>query len=45
MEEHIVKIKTLEKITHDVIRIVTDKPAGYQFIPVQATEIAINKDV
>jgi ferredoxin-NADP reductase len=44
MGKHIVKIKSINKVTHDVIRIVTEKPAGYQFTPGQATEIAINKD-
>jgi ferredoxin-NADP reductase len=44
MEKHIVKIESIEKITPDVIRIVTTKPAGYEFIPGQATEIAINKE-
>lgn len=44
MEKYIVKIKSINKVTHDVIRIVTEKPAGYQFTPGQATEIAINKD-
>ncbi len=44
MEKHIVKIKSINKVTHDVIKIVTEKLAGYQFTPGQATEIAINKD-
>lgn len=43
MEEYIVKIKSVDKVTHDVLQIVTDKPRGYQFTPGQATEIAINK--
>ena len=43
METHVVKIKSIEKVTHDVRRIVTDKPAGYHFNPGQATEITINK--
>jgi ferredoxin-NADP reductase len=43
MEKHIVAIRSLEKITHDVVRITTDKPLGYLFIPGQATEIAINR--
>lgn len=38
-----VKIKSIDKITHDVIRIVTEKPAGYRFLPGQATEVSINK--
>lgn len=43
MEKHIVKIESLDLITHDVVKIVTQKPAGYKFNPGQATEIAINK--
>ena len=43
MEEHIVKIKSIEKITHDVVQIVTEKPRHYTFIPGQATEVSINK--
>ncbi len=44
MESHIVKIKSIEKVTHDVLRIVVERPVGYEFIPGQATEVAINKD-
>mgnify|MGYP000744468988 CR=1 FL=1 len=43
MEKYLVKIKSIDKITHDVLRIVTEKPIGYKFTPGQATEIAINK--
>lgn len=43
MEEYIVKIKSVDKVTHDVLQIVTEKPHGYHFTPGQATEIAINK--
>ena len=43
MQQHIVRIESVTKITHDVLSIVTDKPAGYEFNPGQATEIAINK--
>lgn len=44
MESHIVKIKSIGKVTHDVVRIVIEKPtADYTFTPGQATEIAINK--
>ncbi len=43
MEEHIVKIKSITPVTHDVIRVVTEKPADYHFVPGQATEVAINK--
>lgn len=43
MESHIVKIKSIGKITHDVVRIVLEKPDNYTFTPGQATEIALNK--
>ena len=44
MESHIVKIKSIDKITHDVLRIVLQKPDHYTFTPGQATEVAINKE-
>ena len=44
MEEYIVKIENIEKITHDVFRIEVLKPADYSFTPGQATEISINKN-
>lgn len=43
MESHIVKIKSICHVTHDVLRIVLEKPDSYLFTPGQATEIAINK--
>lgn len=43
MEEQIIKIKSVKKITHDVLLIVTEKPQGYKFEPGQATEVSINK--
>lgn len=43
MEEHIVKIRSVHNVTHDVLRFTLDKPAGYNFVPGQATEVAINK--
>lgn len=39
-----IKIKKIEKITHDVRQITTEKPDGYEFNPGQATEVAVNKD-
>lgn len=42
MEEE-VKIKSIENITHNVLRIVTEKPTKLEFVPGQATEISINK--
>lgn len=44
MEEHILKIRSIRNATHDVLRITLDKPSGYNFIPGQATEVAINKE-
>ena len=44
MESHIVKIKSTDHVTHDVVRIIFEKPAGYTFTPGQATEVAINKN-
>lgn len=38
-----VKIKSINKITHDVLQIVTEKPNDYGFKPGQATSISINK--
>lgn len=43
-KKHIVKIKFINFITHDTIRIVTPKPEGFSFIPGQATVVSINKD-
>lgn len=43
MGQYIVKIKSIDKITHDVLQIVTEKPVGYTFIPGQATDVSINK--
>ena len=41
--EHKVKIQSIEPVTHDVLRIVTEKPRPYDFAPGQATDVAINK--
>ena len=43
MEMHTVKIRSIGQVTHDVLRIVTEKPLEYSFTPGQATEISINK--
>lgn len=43
MEEHIVKILSVEPVTHDVKRFKVQKPDGYKFVPGQATDVAINK--
>lgn len=44
MESHIVKIKTIKQVTHDVKSFRIEKPEGYVFKPGQATEVAINKE-
>jgi ferredoxin-NADP reductase len=44
MKQHIVKILSIQHITHDVLKIVTEKPLNYNFTPGQATEISINKE-
>lgn len=43
MRQHLVKIKSIKHITHDVLQIVTEKPKQYIFAPGQATEVSINK--
>ncbi|MFA5974022.1 MAG: hypothetical protein WC780_16865 [Lentimicrobiaceae bacterium] len=44
MKEQVVKIKSIQHITHDVLQIVTEKPEHFNFTPGQATEISINQD-
>ncbi|HQV52469.1 MAG: flavodoxin reductase [Flavobacteriales bacterium] len=39
-----VKIKTIAHATHDVLRIVTEKPDGFDFVPGQATELFVDKN-
>jgi len=43
MENKLVKVKLVRHLTHDVLQIVTERPAGFDFVPGQATEISINK--
>jgi ferredoxin-NADP reductase len=43
MEQHTLKIKSIDKVTHDVLKIVTEKPQQFIFTPGQATEVSINK--
>ncbi|MEP7197501.1 MAG: FAD-binding oxidoreductase [Saprospiraceae bacterium] len=45
METHIVKIISVEFVTHDVKRFIIQKPEGYKFTPGQATEISINTSI
>jgi len=42
--EHIVRIIETSQVTHDVKRFRFQKPAGYTFIPGQATDVSVNKD-
>lgn len=44
MEQHIVKIKSIDQVTHDVLRFETEKPANFIFKPGQASRISINKE-
>lgn len=44
MEQHIVKIKLVDHVTHDVLRFKTEKPANFNFKPGQASRISINKE-
>ena len=43
MEEHIIRILSINPVTHNVRRFKVEKPSGYKYIPGQATEVAINK--
>ena len=42
-EQHIVKVLATEVVTHNVRRIIVQKPAQYNFHSGQATEVAVNK--
>lgn len=44
MQQTKVKINLIENLTHDVLRIITDKPGHINFAPGQAAEISINKN-
>lgn len=44
MKGHLVKIRSIQLITHDVLQIATLKPPQYNFIPGQATGVSINRD-
>lgn len=44
MENPILKITSISRITHDVLQITTNKPMGFDFVPGQAANIAINKN-
>src|ERR1051326_6274967 len=40
---YIVKVLDTEMVTHNVKRFKVEKPAGYTYIPGQATDVSINK--
>jgi ferredoxin-NADP reductase len=42
MDSYIVKVLQTEFVTQNVKRFVVEKPAGYSFMPGQATDVAIN---
>jgi ferredoxin-NADP reductase len=44
MEQHLVKIKSIQHVTYDVLQIRTEKPPQYIYTPGQATEVSINKN-
>lgn len=41
--KEILKIKSIKHVTHDVLGIVLEKPAGLTYIPGQAADISVNK--
>ena len=41
--EHIVKIKDIRQITHNVKRFRFEKPKGFKFVSGQATDVSVNK--
>lgn len=43
MNGNIVRILSIDQVTHDVKRFRFEKPAGYNFVPGQATDVSINK--
>ena len=43
MNLHTIRVKSIENATHNVFRIVTEKPPRYHFESGQATEVSINK--
>lgn len=44
MAQHVIKIKTVDHVTHDVLKIRTERPTDYTFEPGQATLVSINKE-
>jgi len=44
VEQHNVKIVSIKHATHDVLRIFTEKPRHFHFMPGQAANVSINKE-
>ncbi|MET4083212.1 ferredoxin-NADP reductase [Pedobacter sp. UYP30] len=44
MAKHKVNVKSVVKVTHNVLQITTEKPSIFDFTPGQATEIFLNKE-
>jgi len=44
MRQQLVRIKSIEHINYNVLRIVAEKPQHFNFIPGQATEISVNRN-
>lgn len=44
MRQQVVRIISIQHITHDVLQIETEKPKNFSFKPGQATEVSINKN-
>lgn len=44
MEQYIVKVKSVNNITYNVLSIITERPPQFTFEPGQATTVAINKN-
>jgi predicted ferric reductase len=44
MKTYSVKINSIDHVTHDTLKIITEKPHNYNFIPGQATDVSINKN-
>jgi len=42
--DHIVKIISTGFVTHDVKRLVVERPAGFEFVPGHATDLSINQE-
>lgn len=42
--QHSVKIRKIEKITHNVRRYTLEKPSGFKFEPGQATDVSIDRE-